>query len=595
MAERLLAWTERHWRLAVLLIWLCACAVFLWQRWGQIQAFGLSDTDDNLRIAQVRAWLHGQSWYDLRQYRFDPAFGGANIHWSRIVDLPIAALITVGRWFMSGAAAEKMAVAVAPMLPYLVLLGALTVTARRLVGPGAFVAALLALYFAGSTNGMFMPTRIDHHGWQLAMLALVIAGLADPDRRRGGLTTGLAAAFSLSIGLEMLIYIALAAAAQVLMWVADPRQRERIATFGIGLAGGCSLGFLLFASNANWLAVCDALSPVWLSDALVGGALLVLLAWKSPKQWPARLALAAAAGLVVAGFHALAWPHCLSRLEGVSPEVERLWLSNVREARPITRHPWRTALAIGSLPAVGLLGWLLLIWHRRRDPERLPATVAVGMVAATAFALLFWQTRAGPAAQLLGTIGCAALVTTLLPYVWNHRNSFVTVLGSTAVILLGSGAAVPVAMRFIHDPEVKPLTERDKLNNRANRLCPTMWAMRPVAMQPKGNVFTFIDLGPRLIAVTHHSALGGPYHRNGQAIADSMNAFRGSPEQARALILKHRSDYLLVCPHMNQATVFRAAAPKGFYAQLENGASFPWLQPIDLGKDSPLKMWRVVR
>ena len=33
-------------------------------------------------------------------------------------------------------------------------------------------------------------------------------------------------------------------------------------------------------------------------------------------------------------------------------------------------------------------------------------------------------------------------------------------------------------------------------------------------------VFTFIDLGPRLIAVTQHDALGGPYHRNGMAIAD---------------------------------------------------------------------------
>jgi hypothetical protein len=122
-----------------------------------------------------------------------------------------------------------------------------------------------------------------------------------------------------------------------------------------------------------------------------------------------------------------------------------------------------------------------------------------------------------------------------------------------------------------------------------------MWAMRPVAMQPKGNVFTFIDLGPRLIAVTHHRALGGPYHRNGQAIADSMNAFRGSPEQGRAIINKHRSDYLLICPHMNQATIFRARAPQGFYAQLERGAEFEWLEPIDLGKDSPLKMWRVKR
>ena len=45
---------------------------------------------------------------------------------------------------------------------------------------------------------------------------------------------------------------------------------------------------------------------------------------------------------------------------------------------------------------------------------------------------------------------------------------------------------------------------------------------------------------------------------------------------------------------MNQATIFRAQAPRGFYAQLERGASFPWLQPIDLGKDNPLKMWRVL-
>ena len=49
-------------------------------------------------------------------------------------------------------------------------------------------------------------------------------------------------------------------------------------------------------------------------------------------------------------------------------------------------------------------------------------------------------------------------------------------------------------------------------------------------MQPKGMVFTFVDLGPRLIAVTHHDLVTGPYHRNGQQIADVMNFWRGSPE-----------------------------------------------------------------
>jgi hypothetical protein len=45
---------------------------------------------------------------------------------------------------------------------------------------------------------------------------------------------------------------------------------------------------------------------------------------------------------------------------------------------------------------------------------------------------------------------------------------------------------------------------------------------------------------------------------------------------------------------MNQATIFRAQAPNGFYARLERGEQFPWLEPVELGPDSPLKMWRVI-
>ena len=88
-------------------------------------------------------------------------------------------------------------------------------------------------------------------------------------------------------------------------------------------------------------------------------------------------------------------------------------------------------------------------------------------------------------------------------------------------------------------------------------------------------VFTFVDLGPRLITVTHHNAIIGPYHRNGQQIADVMNAFRGSEAQARAIIAKYRADYLLICPNSSTTTIFMAEAPKGFYAQLARGRCRP--------------------
>ena len=590
--DKILAWTAKNWRWLVVLYWVGACAWFLFDRWRGIQLFQLNDTDDNLRLAQVRAWLHGQGWFDLRQYRLDPP-AGANIHWSRIVDLPLAGLMVVGRWFTDGPNAERFAVAVAPLLPYLPICGAVALTARRLIHPATFVAALAALFFAGSANGMVMPTRIDHHGWQLAWLAIAAAGLADSRRERGGLTTGLATAVSLSIGLEMLVYLALAAAAQVLMWVDDRDQRARLASYAVSLAGGCTIGFLLFASYANRAPVCDALSPVWLSDALLGGALLWLVATVSPERWTVRLALAIGTGVIIAGFHALAWPHCLQRLEGVSPEVERLWLSNVREAKPIYQHGWTTVVQVVTLPVMGVLGWLVLSarnWRIERDLAR--RTLAVAMMSVAPFALLFWQTRAGPSAQLLACVGTAGLVWTLLPVTWRSKNWLVASVGTAVLVVGGLGALVPLGfnLRLIKPP---PPTKYERQIARANSLCPSMWALRPVAKLPRGTIFTFLDLGPRIIAVTHHDAVAGPYHRNGEAIGDLMKAFRGSEAQAHQLVVKHRSDYLMICPMMSQATVFMSKAPRGFYAQLVRGRVPAWLQPIPLPKDSPLRIWRV--
>src|SRR5690348_15362645 len=161
--DRAVELLERHWKLIVFLAWVALCAWFVFNNYDNIRWFRLGDTDDNMRMMQVRALLHGQGWYDLRQHRLNPPIG-ANIHWSRIVDLPIAGLILALRPFLGGAAAERWAVGVAPLLPYLLLLFSLAITARRLIDPRAYLLPIAALLFAGSNNGMFMPERIDHHG-----------------------------------------------------------------------------------------------------------------------------------------------------------------------------------------------------------------------------------------------------------------------------------------------------------------------------------------------------------------------------------------------------------------------------------------------
>ena len=580
---------ERHWKFIVLLVWLGFCCWFIYAKWTEIRFFSLSDTDDNIRIAQVRALLHGQAWFDLRQYRLNPPFG-ADIHWSRLVDLPLAGLILGLRPFIGGAAAERWAVAIAPMLPYLLLMLSLALTARRLIDPRAYPLALIALFMAGSTDGMFMPERIDHHGWQLAFLALCLAAVADPRRVRGGITLGIASALSLAIGLEMLIYLALAGTAMVLFWIVDREERDRLRAYAVALGGGTAAAFLAFASYANRHPVCDALSPVWLSDILLGGALLLGLAWLSPLDRKRRLALAIGTAVILAAFHALTWPHCIHRLEGVSPEVEQLWLSHVREARPIYRHGWRIASLVLALPVTAAFGWALLMWMKRQNRELLRRVLGAAAPGFAALLLLFWQTRTGPAAQLVATIGAAALIWFTLPLVWNVKWASLRVLGPVVVFVVGAGAALPLVLNFVPDEQSTP---QQQAVGRANRLCNSLWGLRPVALQPRGRVFTFVDLGPRLITVTHHDSVTGPYHRNGEQIGDVMKAFRGSESQAHAIIRKYRSDYLLTCPNSSTTTIFMSEAPKGFYGQLQRGQVPSWLKSIPL-PGSPFRMWRVV-
>jgi hypothetical protein len=589
--ERVLALLERHWKAIVIAAWLTFCAWFIYTGWWNINAFNLGDTDDNMRMMQVRALLHGQDWFDLRQYRLNPPFG-ANIHWSRLVDLPIAGLILLLQPFVGGPKAQLIAAGIAPLLPYVILLFGVALTARRLIDNRAFLFPILAMTVAGLTNAMFLPERIDHHGWQLALLAVSIAGLADPKRIRGGLTLGISTALSLAIGLEMIIYLAVAGAAVTLYWVCDAREKSRAIAYSVSLGGGIAFSFLVFASYANRLPVCDALSPVWLSSLLVASALLLALAWRTPADWKVRLALAVGAGIVLAAFHSLMWPQCLGRLENVSPEVRYLWLSHVREARPVYKHGWQVATLVLALPVTGTIGWALLAWRNRLDTDLFRRTLASAMSGVIAMLLLFWQTRTGPAAQLMAVVGAVSIIWILVPVFDRARNVLVRTLGIVAVAIIGLGALVPMTMNFAPGRKLSP---RDVQIERANRMCNFIGSYRPIALQPKGVVFTWVDLAPRLITLTHHDSIMGPYHRNGEQIADAMKAFRGSADQARQIFAKYHSDYLLTCPDSSTTTIFMSEAPKGFYGQLERGQVPAWLTPVKLPGNSPFKLWKISR
>lgn len=580
---------SRRWLALVAVIWIVTCGIMVNYRWGMIRWFTLPDTDDNMRMSQVRAWLGGQGWYDLRQYKLNPP-AGFDIHWSRLVDLPIAALCRLAALFVDAHTAERFAAAVAPMLPLFIVLVALAITARRLIdrhaGP---LAALFGVTCCMAALGMFMPMRIDHHSWQLAFLTVAIAGIADPQARRGGLTIGIASALSLVIGLELLPFLAILGAATVLRWVWQPEDGDRVSSYGVSLAVGCAAGYLGFASYANAVPRCDVLSPVWLGAMVAAGWLAWLLPQMKAGDWRVRLGAVAVGGLILAGGFAWLAPQCLGRPEQVSPEVYDSWLKNISEFKPLYTKKWTILLGTIALPVAGVIGAAVATW-RARGTSLLAVWGPVTLISLTSLLLCLWQTRMGTAAQLTAVPGAVSLVWLLVPMLRRHSSVLVRTVGVAAVVLLVSGLGIQYVLGEI--PE-KKANARSKAIDKANGRCPTLPAMEPIGKLPATTIFTFVDLGPRLITVTHHKAMAGPYHRNGDAILTVHRTFDGTPDNARATMKAKGATLLMTCPNMSESTVYRARSPKGFYAQLATGTRFDWLEPVPLPKGSPLLLWRI--
>src|SRR6185312_14768517 len=69
---------------------LCVLAMLVWQVHRIAGALG--DTDDAMRLVMVRDLLAGRGWYDQVIWRLQPPHG-VLLHWSRLVDGGIAALM----------------------------------------------------------------------------------------------------------------------------------------------------------------------------------------------------------------------------------------------------------------------------------------------------------------------------------------------------------------------------------------------------------------------------------------------------------------------------------------------------------------------
>lgn len=569
--------------LLALLGWLLCSAVMLWLFRADMATLGFRDPDDAMRLVQVRDWIGGQAFWDVSQHRVNPPLGGP-MHWSRIVDLPVAALILLLTPLFGAAHAELLACAIVPLLLLGGLAAAVFVAARRIAGSAAALLSVVLLLTTPSILVQFTPLRIDHHGWQILLAAIALCGATDDRPARGGIVAALALALWLQISSESLPYVALFGAAFALRhWIARD-EAPRFIAFALTLGGAALILLaLLRGPNAAMASHCDALSYVYVWP-LVALAIATLAAARliGTATAPNRFAIAAIGGGAAIATFALTGGPCLSGdpFAALGPLAYKLWYLQVMEGRPI----WEQSLSMRGVillpPLLGLIASLLAARTALGEMRMRWLLLALLLLGATGVAMLVM--RALSVAHVLALPGIAWLLIALFQRIQTARTALLRVSGSVALAALTPAGLCALWTALASTAES---ADAQATNCRAATVLMPLRAMAPVTL------FAPLDLGPDILAQTRHSVIGTAHHRNAVGITTVIQAFVDPPDQARAIIARTRATYLVTCAGLNELRLYAKTNPAGLAALIASDSPPAWLEPIPT--KGALRLYRI--
>lgn len=581
-----------------LLIWSAMSLIAIISNWSAIVALDLGDTDDAMRMAQVRDLLAGQGWWDLKQYRVNPAGGGVLMHWSRIVDAPLAAGILLFKPLFGQAMAERIAMTLWPPLLGAALSAACALGYRDLSDRRIAYVVPLFLIMSGFIVMQFRPLRVDHHGWQILLAMLIMTQALRPASWGAGLWGGFFAAALLAVSIEGMPIVALFAALAALRWAFHARvaDRDRLCGYLGALAGGAIL--LQFVTRGpvgltgTW---CDSLSAPYMAAFVAATAATVVVVRANPRAMWLRLALLGGAGLAAAGAAIGTEPLCAKGpFALLDPIVVEYWYKNVLEGQPLWASRGYDAIFVLVPSIAGLVG-SFLAWRgcAGADDRKAWTTVIVALVGATALSLLVL--RSVSTAHIFALPGCAWLGLR----VWGRARTIqatiprvlASVLASLTLPLFGS-IAVAAGLGLVF-PALQAQAKDEVAPARYAGTCLDPAAIAALDRVPTTTILTPIDLGAPVIFWTRHRLVATPHHRNKDAMADSIRAFAGDPAKAEALVRKSGATLVVFCRTANDFAQYRIARTDGLAAQLYAGKAPGWLEAVPIASRAGLSVWRV--
>lgn len=561
---------------------------------GRAELPFFADSDDAMRMVMVQEFLSGQPWYDLTAHRLNTPFG-AELHWSRLIDLPLALLQLAFAPLLGTQGAMVAAGYAWPMLLLALLLWLSALLAQRLVGPDGVLPALVLPVLSPAIVAEFTPGRVDHHNVVILLtLAIVWTGIEAIQRPRFAIACGLCAATALAIATESLPTIAAAILVMGLLWVAEPARGRTMRRFGLAFAAGTIVHLAIFRPPSRWFeAACDVLSPVYVAVALVVALAFTIASLVPPPRtaWQ-RLFLLGVLAIIGMAAVAAIYPQCLRGPYGeLDPWLQRNWIANIVEARPwhvIVSELPAYAIAVG-VPA--LLATVVVVIRLLTVPAQRAEWAALLVFLVCTALVMLAQVRGARLAVMPAMPAAAWLIVPARQrYLASPQAG--TIAGLVLSWLAFSGVVLSLLAALVVD--TMPGRPLQMAEARASKEpCLLSSAFTELAALPSQRIMAPIDLGAYLMLHTPHEVVSAPYHRNQHGVRDTYRFINDPIDTARSILDERDIGLVVLCPPMAELQGLPSRAEDSFANLYAAGELPAWLQPVTPA-DATLEVFAVL-
>lgn len=555
---------------------------------GLHENFAAMGNDDIMRLVVVRDLVAGQGWFDTTQYRIVPP-DGLSLHWSRYIDAPLAAIIMALSKIVPMDTAEQLTTVIWPTLIMLVTLGVVGFGTRRVFGQTPAVFAILCLVLWPLTADVHMlPGNLDHHNVQLLLSFILIFGVIWPSSSAAsGVIAALAAALSLAVGLESLLFIVIAGLVLVVRAAHGQFSGIRqLVAFCVTLMVASVVLWLGQVGPSGRLAMrCDQLGIPILGLVAVAtcASLLPLTFYERIPRAGFRLGLTAS--LTFIGI-AMIWPTldaCFAGPYGnLSEQLQAHISSKIVEALPALTYSvsYPTPAIIFLLPPLAALILGGVYWTAAADDDMHQTALGILLVFCLAgVAVVFYQMRT--------VIMVAAVIPMIAGVVLTRMvNDYLATRDLTRGLGMLFAAAAFIAPG-VYAQTLQPLLPKTTASATGEIAeCRSYASLKSLNALPPAVLMTHANLGPSVIWATHHAASGAPYHRSAAALTNGMLVL-GMPEQEmKAHIQATNATHLHLCANTDYANPFAR--------DLSNGGGADWLERVPIADDHQL-LFKVLR